>query len=112
MIVPNLEALDKWGQSQQLNLNLPKVSGTSEEIACSDLYSKPVQTLFWKELAREVKKRPGYCSDDKIKSFRFILEPFSQENGLMTQTFKIKRQIIIQQYQGMIDEMFGYGQVP
>lgn len=106
LIVPNLEALNKWGDSQQLTLNLPDVSETSEKIICSDLHSQLVQTLFREELAREVTKRPGYCPHDRIKSFRFILEPFSQENGLMTQTFKIKRAAVIQQYQGMIDGMF------
>ena len=106
LILPNLEALDKWGKSQQFTLKLPDVSGTSEEIACSDLYSKPVQTLFREELGREVKKRPGYRPNDRIKSFQFILEPFSQENGLMTQTLKIKRPVVIRQYQGMIDGMF------
>ncbi|XHU95673.1 MAG: AMP-binding protein [cyanobacterium endosymbiont of Rhopalodia gibba] len=111
LIVPNLEALEKWGQNQQIILNLPKVSGTSEEIVCSDLYSQPVQTLFREELDREVKKRPGYRREDKIKSFKFILKPFSRENGLMTQTFKIQRQVVIEQYQGMIDEMFDYGKV-
>jgi long-chain acyl-CoA synthetase len=111
LIVPNLEALDKWGQNQQITLNLPDMSGTFEEIVCSDLYSQPIQTLFREELGREVKKRPGYRPNDKIKSFKFILERFSRENGLMTQTFKIKRQIVIQQYQGMIDEMFDQGKV-
>ncbi|BAP17565.1 AMP-binding protein [cyanobacterium endosymbiont of Epithemia turgida] len=111
LIVPNLEALNKWGQNQQITLNLPDMSGTSEEIVCSDLYSQPIQTLFREELGREVKNRPGYRPDDKIKSFKFILEPFSRENGLMTQTFKIKRQVVIQQYQGMIDEIFDYRKV-
>ncbi len=106
LIVPNLEALDKWGQNQKLTLNLPYGSETPEEITRSDLYSKPVQTLFREELNREVKNRPGYRPDDQIKAFEFILEPFSQENGLMTQTFKIKRPVVTQRYQGMIDGMF------
>ena len=53
-----------------------------------------------------MKNRPGYRADDRISDFRFVSEAFSQENGLMTQTFKIKRPQVRDKYQKMIDEMF------
>ncbi len=109
LIVPNLDALEKWGQSQQLTLNWPDASASREEITRSDLYSKPVQTLLRQELNREVKTRPGYRPDDQIKTFELILEPFSTDNGMMTQTLKIKRPVVTQRYQGMIDGMFNQG---
>lgn len=106
LIVPNLDALDNWGNNQQLSLNFPPQDASREEIVNSDLYGKPVQELFRQELNREVKNRPGYRPDDQIKAFELILEPFSIENGMMTQTLKVKRPVVTERYQGMIDGMF------
>ncbi len=106
LIVPNLDALQTWGKNQQLNLTFPPQDATRETIVSSDLYGKPVQDLFKQELKREVKNRPGYRADDQIKVFEIILEPFSSENGMMTQTLKIKRPIVTERYQGMINGMF------
>jgi long-chain acyl-CoA synthetase len=89
IIVPNLDALKLW-------------AGTSEV----DLNSKPVQDLLRGELNREVKNRAGYRADDRIGPFRLILEPFAIENGLLTQTLKMKRPVIMERYRDMIDEMF------
>ncbi len=106
LIVPNLDALQTWGKNEQLNLTFPPEDASRETIINSDLYGKPVQDLFKQELKREVKNRPGYRADDQIKVFELILEPFSVENGMMTQTLKVKRPVVTEQYRGMIDGMF------
>jgi long-chain acyl-CoA synthetase len=89
IIVPNLDALKLWAGTSELDLN-----------------SKPVQDLLRGELNREVKNRAGYRADDRIGPFRLILEPFAIENGLLTQTLKMKRPVIMERYRDMIDEMF------
>ncbi len=96
LIVPNLDALKQWAKIQQLN----------GEAAAIDLESKPIQDLFRQELNREVKNRPSYRSDDRIASFHLILEPFSTENGMMTQTLKIKRSVVQERYRDIIDQMY------
>jgi long-chain acyl-CoA synthetase len=106
LIVPHLEALAQWAQSQQLDLTFPDPSASRDAIARSDLYSKSVRELFRQELNREVKNRPGYRSEDQIKVFELILEPFSLENGMMTQTLKVKRPVVVERYRDMIDGMF------
>ena len=106
LIVPNLETLQHWVTTQKLDLKLPTTESTPEEVQQSDLNSKEIIDLYRQELTREVQNRPGYKSDDRISDFRFIVEPFSQANGLMTQTFKIKRPQIRNQYQNLIDEIF------
>jgi long-chain acyl-CoA synthetase len=88
LIVPNLEALEKWADGSV------------------DLNSSIVQDLFRKELNRLVKERPGYRPDDRIGPFRLLSEPFTMENGFLTQTLKIRRNVVTERYQGMIDEMF------
>ena len=106
LIVPNLETLQQWITSQKLDLTLPSPDADLATVANSDLYSKPIQNLFRQELNREVQNRPGYRPDDRIGQFKFILEPFSKENGLMTQTLKIKRPIVRERYQSLIDAMY------
>ena len=106
LIVPNLETLQKWVTTQKLDLKLPTPQSTPEEVEQSDINNKAIIDLYRKELTREVQNRPGYKSDDRISDFRFITEPFSQANGLMTQTFKIKRPQVTDRYQNLIDEIF------
>lgn len=106
LIVPNVEALEKWAESQNLTLdtqNDPVASSPSQKI---DLESRMIQDLFRQELNREVQNRPGYRPDDRIGTFRLILEPFSIENGLMTQTLKVRRHVVTERYRDIIDGMF------
>jgi long-chain acyl-CoA synthetase len=71
-----------------------------------DLERKDIQDLIRQELNREIKQRPGYRPDDQIKVFRLISEPFSVENGMLTQTLKVRRPVVVAQYRAMIDGMF------
>ncbi|MBF2064536.1 MAG: AMP-binding protein [Calothrix sp. C42_A2020_038] len=88
LIVPNMEALEtKLGS--QLDLN-----------------SKVVRDLFREELNRETRDRPGYRRDDEILVFDLIPEPFTIENGLLTQTLKIRRNVVMERYQDIIRKMF------
>ncbi|MDZ8080872.1 MAG: AMP-binding protein [Nostoc sp. DcaGUA01] len=106
LIVPNLEALEKWAATQNLTLDIQSNAPTSSSSQKIDLESKMIQDLFRQELNREVQNRPGYRPDDRIGPFKFILEPFSIENGLMTQTLKVRRHIVVERYRDIIDGMF------
>ncbi|KJH72939.1 AMP-binding protein [Aliterella atlantica] len=99
LIVPNLEALQAWADNQNLQLDLLPSPETA-------LNSKVIQDLYRQELTREVQNRPGYRADDRIGPFKFILEPFSLENGMMTQTLKIKRSVVMERYHDIINGMF------
>jgi long-chain acyl-CoA synthetase len=79
LVVPNLEALEK-------------VVGASP-----DLTSPAVLAVFRQELDR-VKTRPGYRADERIGVFQLLAEPFSVENGLLTQTMKVKRNVVMERY--------------
>ena len=97
------------GSSQNLYLNLPESLATekpSPDQQTIDLNHKLVQDLFRQELNREVQNRPGYRPDDRIGPFKLILESFSIENGMMTQTLKIKRPVVMERYRDMINGMF------
>ncbi len=101
MIVPNLEALQQWAMSQNLPLDF-----YAESIESKDLNQNQIINLFRKELNREVKNRAGYRADDRIAIIELIAEPFSIENGLLTQTMKIRRPVVMERYHNLIDEMF------
>ncbi|HEY9665014.1 MAG TPA: AMP-binding protein, partial [Allocoleopsis sp.] len=118
LIVPNLDALDKWAASQNLKLRIPGhdpavalESGVTESRSTEsgsteiDLENKMIQELFRQELNREVKNRPGYRADDRIGPFQLLLHPFSIENGMLTQTLKIRRAVVMDRYRDMIDKM-------
>jgi len=94
LIVPNQDALQQWATTQNI------------EIAPSDLDSKTLVDLYRQELNREVQNRPGYRPDERISTFKLMSEPFSVENGTMTQTLKIKRSVVMDRYQDIIDKMF------
>ena len=111
LIVPNLEALQGVGSSEfgvrgAEERSLEERSeerGVTKEI---DLESKVIQDLFRQELNREVQNRPGYRPDDRIGPFRLILEPFSIENGMLTQTLKIRRPVVMERYHDIINGIF------
>ncbi|MEH1891887.1 MAG: AMP-binding protein [Nostoc sp.] len=106
LIVPNVEALEKWAASQNLTLDRQNDQVTSSPSQKIDLESRMIQDLFRQELNREVQNRPGFRPDDRIGTFKLILEPFSIENGLMTQTLKVRRQVVTERYRDIIDGMF------
>ncbi|MCC5644904.1 AMP-binding protein [Nostoc sp. CHAB 5824] len=106
LIVPNAEALEKWAASQNLILDTQNDLVTSSPSQKIDWESRMIQDLFRQELNREVQNRPGYRPDDRIGTFKLILEPFSIENGLMTQTLKVRRHVVTERYRDIIDGMF------
>ena len=101
IVVPNSEALQQWATSQNLPLDFSTPTTDSKILENSQ-----ISDLFRAELNREVKNRPGYRVDDRIAVIKLIWEPFSIENGLLTQTLKIRRPVVMERYHGMIDEMF------
>ncbi len=97
LIVPDLEALQPWAIDRNIKLDL--ATATNPDL-------NQVIDLFRDELNREVKNRPGYRADDRIAVIKLISEPFSIDNGLLTQTLKIRRPVVMERYHDMINEMF------
>lgn len=97
LIYPALEALQSWATGQ----GIPFASD-------AELLGSPaVRDLFKAELRQRIRQRPGYRADDQVGEFRFLPEPLSIDNGLMTQTLKIRRLQVTERYQDWVQEMFG-----
>ncbi|MEB3827694.1 AMP-dependent synthetase/ligase [Phormidium sp. CCY1219] len=108
LIVPNFDALKQWAKENQVSLDLPDStdSNTESERVFDAGKNEAVESLFRKEMEREIKNRPGYNANQRIGSFRLLLEPFSQENGMLTQTLKVKRNVVLERYKETIEQMF------
>lgn len=65
-----------------------------------------VLQLVQQEVKKLVQSRKNYMSFERISSVRLVNEDFSIENGLMTQTVKIKRNKVFERYSNVIEEMF------
>ena len=97
LIVPNLSALEAAGlipADSNLVSILPKLNNPK------------IRNLYRDEINREVQNRPGYSINDRIGIFEFLPEPFTIDNGFLTQTFKIRRNIVFERYQDIIVKMF------
>ncbi len=101
LIYPHLDALKQWATDQ----GIPVGSGAEADAIL--LASGQVRDLLKAELRQRIRQRPGYRPDDQVGEFRFLPEPLSVENGLMTQTLKIRRLQVTERYQALIAEMFG-----
>ncbi len=88
LVVPNLETLEQWADTKP------------------DLKSQAVHDLFRQELTRLVKERSGYRPDERIGPFRLLDEPFTVENGCLTQKLSLRRNVVMERYQGIVNEMF------
>jgi len=108
LVVPNLDALQAWAAGQSLFIAIPgDETPVPTGMGTITLEDDRIQKLLRDEMTRQVKDRPGYRPDDRIGPFRLVLEPFSIENGLLTQTLKVRRPVVTERYRDMIDAMFG-----
>ncbi len=97
MIVPDPVALDGYAQKN----NLPKdyAALTANE---------DVQKMITREILDALKAK--YGSYEIPKKFIFISEPFTLENGMLTQTMKLKRKNITERYSGKIESLYKEGE--
>ena len=97
LIVPNLSALAAAGLIPA-EVNLADIG--------QELNNPKIRNLYREELNREVQNRAGYSINDRIGVFEFLPEPFTIDNGYLTQTFKIRRNIVFERYRDIIVKMF------
>jgi long-chain acyl-CoA synthetase len=93
LIVPNMPMLEKLAQAVLLSVGLHDL-----------LNSNQMKKMITQEIAHHLKNRfGGYEIPKKIS---FITEDFSVDNGLLTQTMKLKRRLVIERYKDVINELY------
>ncbi|MCC6783836.1 MAG: AMP-binding protein [Planctomycetes bacterium] len=95
LIVANLECL-----AQEL-------AETGWDLRDGVLRGEAVQRRFRTELDRLVTREAGFRGLERIAQFRVLAEPMTAENGLLTQTMKLRRHAVVERYRPLIDELFG-----
>lgn len=93
VVVPDFAALEKWAAEN----NLP--SDPAELVERQEL-----KTFLEKEIVKQLKET--YGSYEIPKRFIFTAEPFSLENGALTQTMKLKRRVVYDQYKEAINSLY------
>lgn len=93
LIVPDPVALDGYAQKN----NLPKDPKALIE-------REDVQKMITTEILDALKTK--YGSYEIPKKFVFISEPFTLQNGMLTQTMKLKRKTITQKFTDQIEAMY------
>jgi len=93
LVIPDFVALDKWAEKN----NLPK---DHAELLKKDETKKFLEN----EIVNQLKNI--YGSYEIPKKFIFIPETFSLENGMLTQTMKLKRRAVMDKYKDQIDKLY------
>ncbi len=96
LIYPNVDEITRWAKAQ----------GWSHLNESQLLMHPSVYRLLKDELKQQLPQRSGYLLNELISDFRFVPEPFSPENGLTTQTLKIRRIPVAQHYSDLINSMY------
>jgi long-chain acyl-CoA synthetase len=93
IIIPDFAALDKWAEKN----NLPKDH--------TELLKKEETKKFLEnEIVNQLKAT--YGNYEIPRKFIFIDEPFSLENGMLTQTMKLKRRVVFDKYKDQIEKLY------
>jgi long-chain acyl-CoA synthetase len=92
LIVPDPAALSEWAAAVGLD-------STQEGF----LERKDVRALIAQEIERLSADLPKY---EKVQNFALIPEDFTQENGMMTPTFKIRRRDVMKRWGKVIETLY------
>ncbi len=95
LIVPDWQEVENF--FKQEGLPYPK-----QENLLSD---KTILALFQKRLDEKI--NPNFSDYERIKKFKLLLDDFSQDQGELTPTLKLRRSVIAQRYHPAIVELFG-----
>lgn len=94
LIVPNKDALEH------------DVPQTEWDVQGETVASDKVRSLYRKELDRLVTRENGCRPTDRIATLQVLAEPLTPDNGMLTQTLKVRRHVIAKHYKDVIDALF------
>ncbi len=80
-----------------------KQNGVKEETAEQDPMFKK---MLLKELNARIASRPNFRPFERLGAIRFVSDGFTIENGLMTFTAKIRKNVVFEKYEKTINEMY------
>ena len=97
-------------------LIVPSTDALAHEVPQSDwqiegdvLRSDKVRGLYRKELDRLITRENGCRPSDRVATLQVLAEGLTPDNGMLTQTFKVRRHIIAERFKDVIDSLFARG---
>lgn len=94
LIVPNFSFLENWCLENNVHWTSPQFM----------VLNPKVEKLFRQEIDRINEDRLGTV--EKVRAFQLLHEPWTSENGLLTPTLKLRRDILALQFQAEIENLF------
>ncbi len=93
LIVPDFDVLKNYAKGKGLPTDIPTL-----------LARQDVTDMISGEITNHLKGKFG--SYEIPKKFLFLSEPFSLDNGMLTQTMKLKRKIVMDNYMDKIEALY------
>lgn len=93
LIVPDMDMIRAWAIENKLSENDAKNSPKLRQYILSGL-------------RKNIQNRPNYRSFERISDIRFVDEPFTPENGMMTFTAKIKKNEVFNKHHDLIESIY------
>ena len=93
LIVLNAENMPSWAQANGL-------AGKSMDDLCKE---PAVRKLISEEIKKYSTEFKGY---ERIENFALLAEEFSSENGMLTPTMKIKRNVVNERYKDLLESLY------
>lgn len=94
LIVPNMDRVLAWAAEHKLPTNDSQTLLATGEI----------RQLFEAEILRLQSRLAAY---EKARRFEFLLDPMSEENGLLTPTQKVRRHEVLRRFSQLVEKMYG-----
>ena len=91
LIVPDMNAISEYAKKKNISNPLTDTAFKNEVL---------------KDIREKVQKRTCYRAFERIADIAFVDEEFTPENGMMTQTAKIKKNVVLQKYADKIESMY------
>jgi long-chain acyl-CoA synthetase len=94
LIVPEFALLEAWCKENQVHWTAPQFM----------ILNQKIEQLYRKEIDRINETSLG--SIEKVKTFQLLFEPWTSENGLLTPTLKLRREVLAKQFKEEIKALF------
>lgn len=91
LIVPDMNAIKEYAEKKNISNPLTNPAFKNEVL---------------KDIREKVQNRTCYRAFERIADIAFVDEEFTPENGMMTQTAKIKKNVVLEKYADKIASMY------
>jgi long-chain acyl-CoA synthetase len=90
-------------RAERLEQQVPRAQW---DVRDGEVHSREVHALLRRELDRVLVRDNGIRPCDRVAQFRVLAEPMTPENGLLTQTLKVRRHVVVERFAPLLAAMF------